>query len=250
MLFAAAQSLCILLPVFGNGLGIAMMSRLLTRREQLVLGFLAASLLIGSITVYALRGNTGTPAEIVVDPAPDVVPAVQPATSQPAAPSREIVVSIQGGIVKPGVYTVDEGGRVHDLIQMAGGLTPSADTSSLNLAARLVDGTTLTIPLRNTSESTGSGVKLTPQNPDAYSVLGQASAVSGAASGGAAGGLIDLNLATQAQLETLPGIGPKLAQQIIQYRESQPFRDVSDLDNVSGIGPAKLEAVREFVTVE
>ena len=229
-----------------------MMSRLLTRREQFVLGFLAFALLAGSITVFALRNGSARPQPIEVESQADSAPVpsqnATPSTLAPPAVRNEIVVSIQGAIVKPGVYTVDADSRVHELIQMAGGTLPSADTQGLNLAARLVDGTTLTVPSRASSTSTAES-ESTPatQNPDAYLVAGQANHTTGAAS--PASGRIDLNTATQAQLESLPGIGPKLAQEIIRYREVQPFRAVSELDDVSGIGPAKLEAVRDLVTV-
>ena len=228
-----------------------MMSRLLTRREQFVLGFLAVSLIVGAITVFVLRSGQSAPSEIIVTPAANSAPAAQPspASVEPAA-TREVVVSVQGAVAKPGVYTVDEGSRVHELIQRAGGLMSAADTSGLNLAARVVDGTTLTVPTRAAPSALASTLPPTLPNPDAYLVSGGATTgATGSQAGGSPGGLIDLNVATQAQLETLPGIGPKLAQQIIQYRELQPFRDVSDLDNVSGIGPAKLEALRGLVTV-
>jgi competence protein ComEA len=226
-----------------------MMSRLLTRREQLVLGFLGLAIVTGSITVFALRTRTHEPEAIVVEPVDRATQSSDPAdadTQDQTAdePKVEVVVSVQGAIAKPGVYTVDEGSRVHELIQRAGGLLGSADTSLLNLAARLIDGTTLTVPSRSSSADS----EATTQNPDAYTVAGQATQAG--LSGASGSGRININTATQAQLETLPGIGPKLAQEIIRFREDQPFRDVAQLDDVSGIGPAKLEAVSELVTVQ
>jgi len=229
-----------------------MMSRLLTRREQFVLGFIAFALLAGSITVFALRSSSARPQPIEVENSSDSVSVstqhVLPSGPAPLEDRNEIVVSIQGAIVKPGVYTVDEDSRVHELIQMAGGTLPSAETQGLNLAARLVDGTTLTVPSRSATTPAVEGATVSaPQNPAAYLVVGQGGQGSGITT--STSGRIDLNTATQAQLESLPGIGPKLAQEIIRYREVQSFRDVSQLDDVSGIGPAKLEAVRDLVTV-
>jgi competence protein ComEA len=226
-----------------------MMSRLLTRREQIVLGFLAAALLTGSITVFALRRGTPEPVPLVVKPA-EQPPAAKPTPATPTeAPAiAEIVVSVQGAVAKPGVYRVDEGSRVNDLIRMAGGLTPGADTSAINLAAHAVDGTTLTIPSRNRIAEGEPAEVVQVSNPDVYAAGGSAGVATAAASGGAR--LIDLNRASQAELETLPGIGPKLAQQIIQYRAAQPFRSVEDLLDVSGIGEAKLASVRDLVTVK
>ncbi len=228
-----------------------MMSRLLTRREQVVLVFLAASLLAGSITVIALRRATPNPAALVVQP--DAVPAeagvATPALTvpQPKPPVIELVVSVQGAVTKPGVYRVDDGSRVDDLIRLAGGLMPGADTSSINLAARVVDGTTLTVPTRRKATDSGSVEIVQVSNPDVYGLVGGTTPGKPASAVGSR--LIDLNRASQAELETLPGIGPKLAQQIIQYRSAQPFLAVEDLLNVSGIGDAKLASVRDLVTV-
>lgn len=242
-----------------------MMSRLLTRREQIVLAFLAIALVTGSITIFALRRSAPASPPLVVEttaPAPRVpsAPAV-PATEAtgpegPREPEKiEIVVSVQGAVRRPGVYRVDPSLRIHDLIEAAGGLQAGASTADINLAARLIDGTTLTIPLLRESVD-GEIVEVAEaSNPDAYTLSGQsasnAASTSGAASGAASGPTrIDLNRATQSELELLPGIGPKLAEQIIQYRAAQPFRDISELMDVSGIGPGRFEAVREMITVD
>jgi competence protein ComEA len=234
------------------------MSRLLTRREQIVLGFLAAALILGSTTVIALkRGDRGPQPLVVETSGTGPVPAVPrsgaaaAAPLEPAPPAIEVVVSIQGAVIKPGVYRMDQVSRVHDLIQAAGGLAPGARTVDINLAARLIDGTTLRVPGRFDPEGADSAQSLTSANPDAYTVARQASGAAPAGAGlSGTSKLINLNTASQAELETLPGIGPKLAQQMIQYRTAQPFRDVSELDQVSGIGPSRLESVREWVTVE
>ncbi len=144
---------------------------------------------------------------------------------------------------------------MNDLIDAAGGLQPDAQTRDINLAARLIDGTTLTVPetaapvRRNEA---GVSADVTP-NPGAYTVTGQSPTPgSGPVSRSAThagGALINVNLATQSELETLPGIGPVLAQRIIQHRNSQPFRTIQQLTEVRGIGPKTLEDIRPMITV-
>jgi competence protein ComEA len=128
--------------------------------------------------------------------------------------------------------------------------------TDINLAAYLIDGTTLTIP-GEPEEHAGviRRPSAPPPNPAQYTVSGWQAGGGGPATDSASGsrsngsGGIDLNRASAAELETLPGIGPKLAGEIIRFRDQQPFRSVDDLDLVSGIGPKRLEAVRGLVTV-
>jgi competence protein ComEA len=160
---------------------------------------------------------------------------------------------------------------VDDLVEAAGGLADEADTDDINLAAPLIDGSTLTVPQRLPAGVEGDrmvirkGTAARDVNPPGYTISGwqagsavQSTATAGPAQASKAGarnapqqgaGLIDLNRATAEQLENLPGIGAKLAQQIIAYRQEHPFHSVDDLDNVPGIGPKKLGAIRPFVTV-
>lgn len=254
-----------------------MLSRLMTRREQFVIGFLAVSIAVGALTLYvtqrrAERSQTGP---VLLEEPPDTTPSVEQEPSDPAnrdpsptgtgdpagddsAAARvpEVVVSVQGAVNRPGVYTLPAGSRVHDLIQAAGGLSLTADTDDVNLAARLIDATTLTVPERRRGGTTAgnAGQDLEVSNPPAYRVSGQGgSAFTGGNPGDMAGavpGLISINRASQAELETLPGIGPKLAQRIIQYRTRQPFRTLDELMEVSGIGEVRYSAIRDLVTLE
>lgn len=234
-----------------------MMSRLMTRREQFVIGFLGMSIAAGAAVLYWTQRGDVRPESIVIERAGDVAPAALAPSAAPAiaepkpSPKPEIVVSIQGAIITPGVYTLDEGSRVMDLIKAAGGLF-GADTADINLAAPLIDGTTLTVPARVDESDLNALPSEEPVNPAAYTISGQGSAVAFAppAGGVSSTGRVNVNRATQAELETLPGIGPKLAEQIIQYREGAPFRSVDALMDVPGIGPQRFEAIRESITVE
>ena len=127
------------------------------------------------------------------------------------------------------------GARTYDAVRRAGGLTGRADRIGVNLAARVVDGGEVVVPTRGTS---GSGA-----------AAGTTTTASGggAGSAGAAGGplSLDLDSATEQQLEQLDGVGPALAAKIVAYRQQHGgISSVDDLDNVSGIGPAKLAAIR------
>lgn len=230
-----------------------MLSRLMTRKEQFVVGFLGASIAAGAGALYWTQSERARPDPIVIErtePAP-VEPLVEVPVN-PATPAEppQVVVSIQGAVIKPGVYTLDDGSRVTDLIRAAGGLL-GADTKEINLAARLIDGTTLTVPeIADESAVDGAGADR-PVNPATYTIAGQHSTgASAPQSGAATGGRINLNRATQVELETLPGIGPKLAQQIVQYREENPFKNIDALQDVPGIGPQRFEAIRDLITVE
>ncbi|MCC6697484.1 MAG: ComEA family DNA-binding protein [Candidatus Hydrogenedentes bacterium] len=261
----------------------AMLSRLLTTKEQFVLVGVAAAVCVGGIAVYlsrppeerALPSNASEVREVVIReqvfqpvPAPvsPAIPEPEPASAS-VTPPRHVSVAIAGAVTRPGVYTMRSGSCVIDLLEEAGGGLEYADLRDINLAAELIHGTTLTIPSgAHASTEDGRlvvrgapGVRVT--NPPEYTISGwhppepqPGSATSLATAVSAPGtqddGAIDLNLATAEQLETLPGIGPKKAQEIISYRQGQPFRTVDELTNVKGIGPKTLETLRPHVKVE
>ncbi len=134
-----------------------------------------------------------------------------------------LYVHVLGAVIHPGLYVLDADARVVDALAMAGGTAEGADLRAVNLARPLSDGEQLFVPL-----------------------VGEA----GSSSAPANDGRIDLNTADQARLETLPGIGPALAQRIIQWREANGrFRSVQDLLAVSGIGEKLLAGLRELVRV-
>ncbi len=140
-----------------------------------------------------------------------------------AAP--RLVVDVAGAVRRPGLYRLERGARVADAVARAGGLTPRAERTAVNLAAPLADGEQVLVVAR------GSPV------------------VGGAASpGAAAAGPVSLSSATAEQLDTLPGVGPVTAQKIVDYRHAHgPFTSVDGLDAIPGIGPAKLADLRPLV---
>ena len=246
-----------------------MLSRLMTGREQLILVFVASAVLIGVISLFVDRTRADAP--MTAPNASESVPPLsvsilEPPVILPEIPREpepvEVAVSIQGAIVRPGLYRLEGEARVQDLIERAGGLADAADTSNINLAARLIDATTLTIPVGVVIRRDGQSTHFERRrrdlvwNPPQYTVRGwQPDAVGsvGSASGGArstAVGLINVNTASQTELESLPGIGPKYAAAIIEYRRLTPFRSIEELQAVSGIGEKRLEAIRHLVRVQ
>ena len=157
-------------------------------------------------------------------------PSGEAVTLRPVPTDKPVVVYITGAVPRPGVYALPQGARVQDAISAAGGFLAEAEKTQINLAALLEDGEKLDIPYLEGA----SPVLPTP----------------GATVIAASTELIDINIASQAELESLPGIGPTTAQKIIQYREENgPFINAEDIINVSGIGPGTYERIKDLITV-
>ena len=155
-------------------------------------------------------------------------------TDPASAPGAIIFVHVLGAVRRPGLFQLGVGARVMDAVAAAGGLTETADPAGTNLARRLSDGEQLYLPQ----------VGEVPAGPP------PASGGAGAAGGAASGQKVNLNTATVAELDTLPRIGPLMAQRIIDYREANgPFAGVDDLRSVTGIGDKTFEGLKDLVTV-
>jgi len=158
-------------------------------------------------------------------------PSGQAVTLRPAPTEQPIVVQIAGAVPRPGVYALAQGSRVQDAISAAGGFLADADKTGINLARAVVDGEQLEIPYAD-----GASPVILDATPKAQS---QSSAE-----------LVNVNTASPAELDTLPGIGPTTAQKIIDYREQNgPFLTKEDIINVSGIGPGTYERLKDLITV-
>jgi competence protein ComEA len=140
------------------------------------------------------------------------------------------VVAVAGKVRRPGLVRLPPGARVADAIEAAGGLLPGTDLATVNLARKVADGELIVV-----------GVPA-PAPPAAGSA--------GPAGPAAPGDKVNLNTATLAQLDTLPGVGPVLAQRILGYRTNHGgFRSVTDLRQVDGIGDSRFEQLKDLVTV-
>jgi competence protein ComEA len=171
------------------------------------------------------------PKPVTIGAPPPSVGAVGAPVGTSASPSTvTIIVDVAGEVKKPGVYEFTEGQRVIDALNAAGGPKHDANLAALNLAAPLADGSQVLVPATVASAS-----------------------VPGFSSGSTTSGgstLINVNTADAIQLQELPGIGEVLSAAIVKYREDNgPFTSVDQLDEVSGIGPATLENIRDLVTV-
>jgi len=159
-----------------------------------------------------------------------------PSTSAPtgAASVTVLYVHVLGAVARPGLYELRAGTRVIDAIGAAGGFSDDADHGGVNLARLLSDGEQLVVPKAGQA----------PTADSAAAPSGQ----SGAA-GGASGTKVNLNTATEADLETLPRIGPAMASRIVQWRKDNGrFTTVDDLMNITGIGDKTFEALKDLVT--
>ncbi|HEL1623151.1 TPA: helix-hairpin-helix domain-containing protein [Streptococcus suis] len=146
-----------------------------------------------------------------------------------------LVVDVKGAVVKPGLYTLEADARVNDAVEAAGGLTSQADPKSINLAQKLSDEAVVYVASKDenisvvASTTTSSAMSQEEKNTS----------------------LVNLNTATEADLQTISGIGAKRATDIIAYRDANGgFKSVDDLNNVSGIGDKTMESIRPYVTVE
>jgi competence protein ComEA len=155
-------------------------------------------------------------------------------TSPPPAP---IKVYVTGAVANPGVYSIPRLSRVENAIQAAGGFLKTADSQNINLASKLIDGEEIIVPVfgQNTSASNpGSPTVPTKNTPDSVTTANP----------------LDINMATEQQLDNLPGIGAAKAQQIIVFRQQNgPFQKIDDLQNVPGIGPGIFAKIKDLITV-
>ena len=148
------------------------------------------------------------------------------------------MVHAAGAVANPGLYRLDAGSRVGDLLTAAGGVAADGDLDRVNLAAVLIDGARVYVPRHGEED---------------IPVLAEGESPSGSSDGSTIAsdsGPVDLNRATLEQLETLPGVGPSIASAIVDHRERHgPFATVDELVDVRGIGPARLDQLRTLVRV-
>lgn len=186
---------------------------LLERFQNLIFGALIVAIVAGAIILAASRPE---PVRLTILPPPPT------ATPGPTATHAPVRVYVTGAVNRPGVYELPWGAIARDAVLVAGGARASADLARVNLAHVLRDGDQIHVP-----------------EPEAEITLATST------------GLVNINAATLEELDTLPGIGPGLAQRIIDYREANgPFATIEDIMDVSGIGPSTFERMKDRLTVE
>jgi competence protein ComEA len=208
------------------------------RGTLLVVAIVALAAVVTGVLVWHAR-PVSQPVPALPSAGPSVSaaapgPLPSPASSSPSV--SQIAVAVAGKVRHPGVVELPTGSRVVDALAAAGGVSSGAHLGLLNLAKVLTDGEQVVVGIPGAGDSGASG--------------------DGASGGGASSGSVDtagpvnLNTATLEQLETLPGVGPSTAQKILDYRTSNgPFQSVDQLQEISGIGPAKYAAMAPKVTV-
>jgi competence protein ComEA len=193
---------------------------------------------LGVVVVVTLGGaglwyTRSLPKPVAVQAAPAVAQAGPSGTgvASPTPSPVPVFVDVAGWVRRPGVYEFTTGQRVIDAVDAAGGARPGADLTSLNLAAPLTDGTQILVPKAGAAPvGTGTGTS-----------------IPGTGTGGT---LVNINTASATELETLSGVGEVIAAAIVDYRtQNGPFTSVDQLEDVSGIGPATMEEIRDSVTV-
>lgn len=184
------------------------------RRQCLLVALLVAVVLVCGLYIWEQQSQpTGA--------ATSAIPAVS--VGEAKLTESEVVVYVSGYVVRPGVYTLSGEPRAIDAVNAAGGFVDGADAARINLAQKLVDGTQVHVP---------GNLSATPD---------------GAQPGG---NKVSLNHADKKQLESLPGIGPALADRILDHRKTQGgFKTIEELRKVSGIGDAKYNALKDKITL-
>jgi len=181
-------------------------------------GFIA----VGAVFFALAQGQSSEPPETQI-----------PAVITPSVPEivEVLIVDVSGRVRKPGVYSLDKGSRAIDALNLAGGALPGVNLGDINLAHLLFDGEQIIVGAPRVTYSSGSRSASKAKSPTAASPL-------------------SLNSATLAQLDTLPGIGPVMANRILAYRKlNGPFTLIDDLKKVSGIGDATFAEISKLVRV-
>ena len=202
---------------------------------------IAGILLIGAGFWLANLRRQTQPASIEILPPPPTA-SIPPAPSpSPEATAGPFHVYVSGAVVRPAVYELPPGSLIDDAVRAAGGFAAGADTAAVNLAQPAADGMQIHVPLLAEMVATPPPVSLPPgAEPTTANRMG----------GITIDGLININTATQSDLEMLPGIGPSTAANIIAHREANgPFATIEAIMDVPGIGDGRFEALRGLITV-
>ncbi len=169
-------------------------------------------------------------------PAPTSLTIITPAP-KPTPTVALIKIDVRGAVNQPGIYALAPGSRIQDALAAAGNLLANADASKLNLARKLNDGEQINVPRIGETPAASAPTTSAPRPA--------------ASTASAPSGKINLNLASQTELETLPGIGPTIARAIVDYREqSGKFKTLDEVKKVRGIGDALYDRIKDKISLE
>lgn len=195
-----------------------------------IVGLLAGIFLMVGIVVFR---NREMPEPITI------MPPEPTATALPTNTPAPMQVYVSGEVLEPDVYALAAGSRIKQLVEAAGGFTDKANTTAVNLAQSLTDGAHVHIPAEGEPVSTPQNVLTTPAPLRSSADIDI----------GTGGGLVNINTAELEELETLPGIGPVMAQSILDYRTiNGPFPDIAAIMEVYGIGQGRFDQIKELIT--
>jgi competence protein ComEA len=224
---------------------------------RLIAGLMAAAAL--AVAAFGVAATGSIDGGVTVDSAAAIVEGSARPFGGSAVPlDGDLVVDVQGAVLRPGVHHLHAGSRVADAIAAAGGYGPRVDADragrELNLAAQLHDGDRVLVPSRDDPsgsgvEGSGGGSGSGTGSSGAGSSGGGGGSGGSGGSGGGPGALVDLNHATASELDALPGVGPVTAQKIIVAREEQPFATIEALRDRKVIGAAAFDKLKDLVTV-
>lgn len=176
----------------------------------------------------------------------------QGAVTSKAVQAKTVRVQVSGAVLEPGIYDLSANCRVEEAIAAAGGMTKNADSERVNLVRKVRDGMQIRVPVQKAAQTNRTQRK----NAQAKSGLGasttkkSSSTRAGTEKNNSVVQIVRINSASAGELQQLPGIGPALAQRIIETRNSGRFTSADDLLRVPGIGKAKLAKLRDYVEVD
>lgn len=198
---------------------------LLSNKDKIIKAAVVIVLMIIAIFSFAFKGSG--------EDSKDMTISEQTASKSSEIPERidKIMVDVSGAVKEPKVVELDDGSRVTDAIEAAGGLADDADVTQINRAAFISDGEKIYVP------KIGDDI----ENDISQGTISKASTSSGK---------VDLNTATSEELQTINGIGPATAEKILQYRNDVGyFKSIDDIKNVNGIGDKTFENIKEYIKV-
>ena len=203
-------------------------------KDKIIIGLIIAlAIAIGNNFIKEKQGDSLNENFTLLDKNEDDL-LLEDETDDDAKENEEMKVHITGQINREGVYEIKDGDRLEDLINKAGGLSPDADSKSLNLAMKLEDQMKIYIPSKDEildQEDASTDQIISNVDPSSQE------------------GKININEASKEELMTLPNIGEKRAQAIIDYRESKKFETIEEIKNVTGIGDKFYQAMQDLITV-